>query len=49
MIPNRTIRSGIKAILSFGIDKAKLKIKIKGENISRQKGATHRLIAFLGS
>ena len=46
MIPSKTIRSGIKEILSFGIDKAKVKIKIKEENISRQKEGTNRLIAY---
>ena len=44
-IPKRTIRSGIKKILRFGIDEAKIKIKIKEGAIYRQKGETCRLKA----
>jgi len=45
MIPSRTISSGIQEVLRFGIDKAKVKIKIKEGDISRQKDKTYRLIA----
>ena len=47
MIPRTTIKRGIEVILRFVFDKAKLKIIIREENISRQKDKSDRLIAIL--
>lgn len=47
MIPRTTIKRGIEVILRFVFVKAKLKIIIREENISRQKDKSDRLIAAL--
>ena len=47
MIPRTTIKRGIDLILRFVFDKAKIKIPTRGENISRQKDRSDRLIALL--